>query len=283
MTLQFKILVGAAVLLAGALTVFGLLQSRKLLRFSYMASPLSEADYGAMAAKPGWRAYMVDVAPGIRLRGLLRAPARPDAPWVVFFNGNSANMLREGQQMLDALCAERGWGGVVWAYRGYDSSGGAPDPAAAEADAFKAWSALLAEQKLQPSAVHLVGFSMGTGIAAAVAAQAHQQPPASLTLLAPMTAIHLGERTQLRLHRYETSKWLGAIASPVLVIHGTQDATLGVEHGRAVAQALGSRAQLLELPGAGHYELTMLPAVQEAMRDFIQQHMAATSPQPAAP
>lgn len=274
MTLQLKLLAGAAVVVAGALVAFGFLQSRKLLRFSYMASPLAEADYSAMASKPGWRAHKVNVAPGVELRGLLREPATPDAPWVLFFNGNSGTMLREGQQMLDALCAAQGWGGVVWAYRGYDSSGGKPDPGQIEADGFKAYSALLAERKLDPRSVHLVGFSLGTDMAAAVASQAHAAPPASLTLLAPMTAINLGERTQLRLHRYETSKWLADIASPVLVIHGASDATLPIEQGRAVAQALGSRATFLELPGLGHLELPTSAAAQNAMRAFITQHAA---------
>ncbi len=213
----------------------------------------------------------------------MRQPATPDSPWVLFFNGNSAQMLREGQQVLDALCAQQGWGGAVWAYRGFDSSGGTPDPATLEDDGFKAYSALLAELKIQPDAVHLVGFSLGTSIAAAVAARASGNPPASLTLLAPMTRLYLGERTQLRLHRYETAKWLGRITSPTLVIHGAQDATLGVENGRAVAQALGPRAQLLELPGLGHYELPMSPAAQDATRTFISQHATRKGAPQATP
>jgi pimeloyl-ACP methyl ester carboxylesterase len=267
----------------GALGMFGFLQSRKLPRFPYMAHPLPDADYAAMAAKPGWRAQRFSVAPGIELRGLLREPSTPAGPWIMFFNGNSPHLLSEGQQMLDALCAERGWGGMVWAYRGYDSSGGKPDPEALENDGFKAYSKLLAEQQIRPDSVHLVGFSLGTSVAVAVAARAGQMPPASLTLLAPLTAINLGERTQLRLHRYETSKWLKEIASPVLVIHGARDATLQVENGRAVAEALGSRAKLLVLPEIGHFELPMSPAAQDAIRAFVTLHAAGTAPRSNVP
>lgn len=279
MTLRFKknMWIAAAVLVV-AVAVFGALRMRQQPRFPYMAKPLAEADYLALAAKPGWRAQRLEVAPGIALRGLLREPATPGAPWVVFFNGNSSQVLSEGQQVLDALCAEHGWGGAVWAYRSFDSSGGAPDPATLEDDGFKAWSALLAEQKIQPGNVHVVGFSLGTGIATAVVARAGANPPASLTLLAPMTLLYLGGRTQPWLHRYETSKWLDGIKTPVLVIHGQNDATLGVGNGRAVAQALGERAKLLELPGLGHYELPMAPAAQQAMREFISQHAAAAPP-----
>jgi pimeloyl-ACP methyl ester carboxylesterase len=273
MALRFKIVMGTVALaLAVAVGTLVLLRSRMLPRFPYMARPLSDVDYAAMAAQPGWHSKRLTVAPGIELRGLVREPTAPDKPWVMFFNGNSPQMLREGQRVLDGLCAQQGWGGMVWAYRGFDSSGGTPDPAALEDDGFKAYNALLAERKVNPAAIHLVGFSLGTGIAAAVAARARSEPPASLTLLAPMTWLYLGERTQLRLHRYETSKWLQQITSPVLVIHGQSDATLGVENGRAVAQLLGKRARLLEVPGLGHYELAMSAAAQEATREFVSQN-----------
>jgi uncharacterized protein len=272
----------AVVVLTAVIGTFGFLRASMKPRFPYMARPLSDADYLAMAAKPGWRAVRLEVAPGVQLRGLLREPATSASPWVLFFNGNSSQMLSEGQRMLDALCEERGWGGVVWAYRGYDSSGGTPEPAALEGDGFKVYSELLAREKIRPNQVHVVGFSLGTSIAAAVAARASSDPPASLTLLAPMTSVYLGERTQLSLHRYETSEWLAKIASPTLVIHGASDTTLGVENGRAVAQAMGTRAILLVLPGLGHHDLLMAPAVQDAMRAFISRHTAAAASSPSA-
>jgi pimeloyl-ACP methyl ester carboxylesterase len=117
-----------------------------------------------------------------------------------------------------------------------------------------------------------------------VAGLAGKDAPASLTLLAPFTRIYLGERTQLRLHRYETSKWLHRIACPTLVIHGGRDDTLGIENGRAVAEALGPRAKLLEMPELGHHELPTSAGVQAAMQQFIQSHAGhgRAGTQPAA-
>ncbi len=284
MTSRFNMLVGIAVaVLAVAVVTLGYLRSRMQPRFPYMTNPLSDADYAAMAAKPGWRAQRLSVAPGVALRGLLREPATPAGPWILFFSGNSPHLLAESQQVIDAICAERGWGGVVWAYRGFDSSGGAPDPQALAADGFKSYLQLLSEHHIKPDAVHVVGYSLGTSIATAVVAQAYQDPPASLTLLAPMTTLYIGARSQLRLHRYETTRWLGKVASPTLVIHGRLDGTLSVENGRAVAQALGSRASLLELPELGHLELPMSPAAQQAMHAFISRHAAASTSSLVAP
>jgi pimeloyl-ACP methyl ester carboxylesterase len=284
MTLHLAIPAGiAAVALTSALGTISLLRSSRQPRFHYNAHPLSDADYGTLAAKPGWRKHRFSVSPSVALRALLREPATPAGPWILFFNGNSAQMLSEGQHVLDALCTERGWGGVVWAYRAFDSSGGTPSPAAIEDDGFKVYTELLTGQKILPDAVHLVGFSLGTSIAAAVAARACRRPPASLTLLAPFTKLYLGKRMQLFLHRYETSKWLDEIASPVLVIHGSLDATLKVEGGRAVAKTLGSRATLLELPELGHCELPTSPTALDAMRAFITRHAAESASQRTAP
>ena len=280
MTLQMKLLAGSAAVVVIAAGILGVVRMRQQPRFPYMTRALPEADYAAMAAKPGWRAEHLAVAPGIQLRGLVREPAAPGRPWVLFFNGNSPNMLREGQQFIDALCASQGWGGVVWAYRGYDSSDGTPDASVFVDDGLKAYSALLAASGASAQSVHIVGFSMGTGVAAAVTARAGQNAPGSLTLLAPMTTLYHGERAQLFLHRHETLKWLPQITSPVLVIHGNDDTTLPVENSRTVAAVLGSRGSLLELPGVGHIDLPTTPAAQDALRAFIAKHSAgAAAPQ----
>lgn len=284
MTVRSTILSWIAVAaLAGVLGTLGYRRLHEQPRFPYRAHALSAADYGAMAAAPGWREQRLSVGPGVELRGLRREPLAPGGPWVLFFGGNSPHLLRDGQQILDALCAERGWGAMVWAYRGFDSSGGTPDPALLIADGFAEYSKLLTEEKVRPSAVHIVGFSLGTGIAAAIAARARQEPPATLTLLAPMTVLYMGEPSRLRLHRYETSKWLAGIVSPTLVVHGTHDTTLKVENGRAVAQALGSRGTLLEPPELGHEDLPRSQAVQAAVRDFVSQHMVGRIMTPAKP
>lgn len=259
-------------------SLFGFLRSGRRPRFQYVARTLSDTDYRLLADRPGWRPQRLAVAPGIELRGLLRQATHPAGPWILFFAGNSGSLLHEGQQVLEALCEVQGWGGVVWAYRGFDSSGGVPDPIALENDGVMAWSQLLSSQRIGPDAVHLIGFSLGTSIAAAVAAHASRTPPASLTLLAPMTELYVGDRIQFRLHRYETTRWLAGIANRTLVIHGSQDTALPVENGRAVARALGSRARLLELPGLGHSELPLSPAALDAMRAFISGNTAAAPP-----
>jgi len=264
----------AALTLTGALAALGYVRYHERPRFPYMGQPLSEADYAALAARTHWHAQRLRVAPGLELRGLVREPLSGAGTWVMLFGGNTPHMLAEGQQVLDGICAEHGWGGVVWAYRGFDSSGGAPDPATLEADALKTYSKLLDELKIEAGAVHVVGFSLGSSLATAVAARAPTRP-ASLTLLAPMTVLYMGQPAQWRLHRYETIKWLPYISSPTLVVHGRSDTVLGIDDARSVASALGNRARLVELVGLGHDETPLSPAAQAITREFIEGHPAA--------
>src|SRR5882757_5221027 len=95
--------------------VFG----RKRLRFPYLNSSLATPEYAALAAKPGWSECQVVVAPGISLNGLVRRPKAVDAPWVLFYQGNDAHMLRVGQAFLSGLASDRDWGLAIYAYRGY--------------------------------------------------------------------------------------------------------------------------------------------------------------------
>src|SRR5260370_38878216 len=117
------------------------LRARGTPHFAYWMVPLSQSDYDALGARPGWRARSLELEGGVVLRGLVRrpdgtSPASPGrgrdmdtgAPWILFFPGNSSTLLAEAQRFLDALVAERNWGAVVWAYRGFDGSGGQPSP-----------------------------------------------------------------------------------------------------------------------------------------------------------
>jgi hypothetical protein len=239
-------------------------------RFGYNIHPLPESEFAALASGDyTTRTLKVD---DVVLRGLERIPHSPDAQFVLFFTGNEAHPLETGKKFLEALRAENDWGGQVWAYRGFDGSGGAPSPDALYADAWLEYSNLLAERHLDRRRVHVVGFSLGTTLAASVAARAAENAPASLTLLSPASRLDMLPDSWFIRHRYETLKYLDAIQAPVLVIHGTRDNVLPVDQGRTVAQKLASRATYVERPELSHLDLPDSPAVLSIVRSFIEKH-----------
>ncbi len=228
-------------------------------RFEVYAGPLSEQDYAAMGARPGWKAQSLEVEPGVSLRGLVHQPVSETAPWVVFFAGNSGTLLAEAQPFLEALRGDQDFGVAVYAYRGFDGSGGLPS-----ADAFVRDGVKIVEQ-LRPKKVHLVSFSLGTAIATAVASKA---VVASVSLIAPMTEIDVGEKGLLGRfktpQRFETLRHLPGLKGPVLVVHGTDDSAFPVTMGREVAAK--AKATFVELPGVAHVASLTDPRTLAAVR-----------------
>ncbi len=255
---------------------------RGLLRFPVFAAPLSEADYAALGSRPGWQTRVLEVAPGVRVRGLVRPPQRPDAPAVLFFAGNSHAQLAEGQRFLETLGGAQGYGLAVFAYRGFDGSEGTPTSEALRADGLAVYAHLAQGEWRAAGPLHVVGFSLGTGVALGVAAHA---APASLTLLAPFTELTVVRPSPFaRLlpgDRYDTRPALAQVRSPALVVHGSADSSLPVEMGRQVHAALGPTARYVELPGVEHVPLLSDPRALQAVRELVEAH-APRQPAPSA-
>jgi pimeloyl-ACP methyl ester carboxylesterase len=270
---------GAAALLALSLPVLGRVFGRHRLRFPYLGHPISDSAYAALAAEPGWARAKLEVAPQIGLNGLLRRPLSQNAPWVVFYPGNDESQLRMGQRFLSRLAGDTEWGLAVFAYRGYDSSDGKSELAALRADAPEIIAQLGRVEHVEPSRVHIVGFSIGGHFAvhAARGAAASGKPVASLTLLASVDDIVMFPRSPWEKlspgDDYQTRPFLAEVPAPVLVLQGTEDAALqGPGQGRDIAAALGKRAEYIERPGVGHEGLLEDATALAAVRKFVTEH-----------
>ncbi len=249
---------------------------RRRFRFTYLTGQLAPTEYQALAAKAGWSASAVTVAPGIKLLGLVRRPSAADAPWVLYYPGNDATQLARGQAFLSRLGGDRDWGLAVFAYRGYDSSDGLPAVNDLAADAPEILKELCRNERVAPERMNLVGFSIGGYLAvrAVRSVTAQNQKPASLTLLASVNDIVMVRRSfWAKLDpgdALQTEPFLSAVKAPVLVVQGGADETLGGPgQGRAIAKALGDRAQYIELPGVGHNVLIETEAAILDVQAFI--------------
>lgn len=273
------VLVGAALIVAAGWPLFERFLGRKRLRFPYLARPIPQATYDALAAEPGWAKSELRVAPGITLRGLLRRSASKTAPWVLFYPGNDESQLERGQAFLKRLAGDTDWGLAVFAYRGYDASDGKAELSSLRADAPEIFAKLCQIESLSASRVHLAGFSIGGhfSVHAAGVANRRGQRAASLTLLASVDDIIMFQPSRWeRLSRgedYQTQPFLNDVPAPVLVVQGTADEALaGPQQGRDIARALGARATYQELEGVKHVPLLENAVALESVRAFIRSH-----------
>ena len=250
---------------------------RSRLRFTYFTGQQSDAAYRELSQKPGWAPSKIEVAPNVRLRGLIRRPSSADAPWVLFYSGNDPSMLATGQRFLTRLAESRDWGLGVYAYRGFDSSDGKAELASLAADAPIIAQRLRAAEKVPAGKLHLVGFSIGGHMAVHAARRlvALGERARTLSLLASVNDIvMLPNVPWQRLSAgddYQTNPLLGEVPAPVLVAQGTADEAFGgAQQGRDIAKALGARAKYLELEGVGHQGLLESEPALAAVRELIE-------------
>jgi pimeloyl-ACP methyl ester carboxylesterase len=273
------IVVGVAMVLAAFLSTYERFFGRKRLRFPYLSRPIAAETYSALASKPGWSKAELEVAPGIKLRGLLRKPSSATAPWVLFYPGNDESQLERGQAFLIRLGEDHDFGLAVFPYRGYDASDGKTELDSMTDDAPEIVSKLCALQGIKTSQLHLAGFSIGGHFAVHAAGGTAQraQPARSLTLWAPVNDIimyHASPWEKLTAGEdYQTTPYLGKVPAPVLVLQGSADGALqGPGQGQAIAKALGDRAKYEELAGVDHVPLLSNEQALASMRKFVLEH-----------
>jgi len=245
--------------------------------FLYHPTQVPPEELDAAADRPGWRRDHLEVDVRVRLQGLVRDPRAAGAPWIVFFGGNATSLVAS-QAFVESM-APHGWGLAAFAYRGYDGSGGQPRESALEADAVRVVEHVLAAGAIPARRVVLVGYSLGTGIAAATAAalETRGTPPGALVLLAPYTSIASIYDAKVPVvpvgwivpDPYRTDALVPRLRGiPTLIVHGSRDRLIPPEQGRALAAALRPDSTYVEVPGTAH-QICDDPRAGRAVREFV--------------
>jgi uncharacterized protein len=209
----------------------------------------------------------VDV-PGARLSVLeLRRPAPIGV--VFFLHGNAGNL--QSWFVNTDFYRRANYDLVMLDYRGYGkSSGRVESEAQLHADVQAVWQQVA--PRYQGRKVVVYGRSLGTGLAAALAATIHPDltmlvsPYESLLALAhehypwvPSWVI----RYPLR-----TDELIGRIRSPVLLVHGERDALIPLRHSRALLTH-AAHARLAVVDGGGHNDLQDFESYRQIVNDAL--------------
>lgn len=256
----FALCLYAAVLLAAYLG------QRRLMYFPDRARTLP-----ATAGLRDVEERVLDTPDGARLIAWY-GKARPGQPTILYFHGNAGSLAARAPR-IERFMAE-GWGVFMLSYRGYSGGTGNPSEAANVADAILAYDVLVAAG-VAPASIILYGESLGSGVAARIAAE---RPAGGLILDAPYTSIlevaklayrYLPVDTFLK-DRYETRTIIGKVHMPLLIMHGERDTVIPVAMGRELARLANEPKSLITFPRAGHMDIYVdgNPGM-DAVRDWI--------------
>jgi uncharacterized protein len=199
--------------------------------------------------------------------------AKPGKPTILYFHGQGG-VLSHYAFAFRRFAAE-GWGLMAVTYRGYAGSTGSPSEAANVADAVTAYDALRAKG-VAASDIVVYGFSLGTGVAAQLAAQrlvaavVLEAPYSSVTDIAAERFWYLPVRWALS-DTYDTVAHIQKVRAPVLILHGALDAVIPVKFSRRLADATPGPKRFVEFPGGRHTDLHNHGAF-DAVRAWVARH-----------
>ena len=241
-----------------------------LLLFLFQRQLLYPAPPGVAPVPDGYRRVMVTTSDGLSLDAAYRE-ARGDLPTIAFFHGNGDNWAGSSQAMRPL--ANAGYGVMLAEYRGYGGNPGKPSEEGLYRDG-RAVLDWLAGQGIAGEGLVIVGNSLGSGVATQLATE---RSAGALVLQSGFTsvpdvaagALPIFPVRALMKDRFANLAKIGAIAMPVLVMHGTRDRVVPHAHGEALSGAAG-QAKFLSFPGVGH-ELPYRPEAGEAVLRWLLQ------------
>ena len=172
---------------------------------------------------------------------------------VLYFHGNVGDNNRGQHQLREVMGLP--YDLVFVDYRGFGKSGGAPSSdAQLLADMQAVYDSVAAHYP--EDRIHLLGYSLGTGMAAYLAAE---NDPAHLTLVAPYTSLD-DMRAEVfwwlpgGLLRYHlaTEERIAEVECPIDIYHGTADELIPFRMAEELERLSPKRVTLHALPGVGH-------------------------------
>lgn len=191
---------------------------------------------------------------------------------VLYFHGNRENIEKYAPSAINFTRNNY----EVWMldYPGYGKSTGERTEEILYSDALILYN--MAKAAISHDSIILYGRSLGTGIAAQLAARRESKrlileaPYYSLDALASRTAFVYPVSVLLNYH-FPTYKYLQNVIQPITIIHGTDDGVIPYRHSKRLIKTAPPGTELIPIEGAGHNDLQLSPLFGQKL-DSILQH-----------
>ena len=201
---------------------------------------------------------------GQELHGFLVGPRETNAGLLIMFHGN-ADLAVWQIPWAREVAAHTGRLVLLAEYRGYGGLTGIPTYLGIQRDARAAYDHAIRALGADPARIALFGHSLGSAVAAELAADV-PTPVQALVLQSPFTTardmarivvsrpVVLAWNAISRIH-YDTRAHVRRLETPVWVAHGTRDFIVPYEMGVEVFQAARVKGELLSIDRAGHNDV----------------------------
>jgi pimeloyl-ACP methyl ester carboxylesterase len=248
-----------------AVLMFGMFEFQSQLIFQTHAVPR------AGPLPPGAEPLELTTPDGAQLRGLHIPPdqAQRERTLVLGFGGNAWN----GQDVAEYLHQAFPEADIVaFHYRGYAPSTGAPSAEALLADAPLVYD--LAVGRVKPKLTIAAGFSIGSGIAARLAAE---RPVDGLILVTPFDSLKAVAQAMYPwlpigpffAHEIDAASALKCIDTPVAILSGARDDIVPAERTNALREQVSNLVFERAIARAGHNDIYARSEFQLAMREAL--------------
>lgn len=222
---------------------------------------------------------------GARLHGWYLPAAGTARGTVLHLHGNAENI----STFIGAThwLPSRGYNVLLLDYRGYGRSEGYATVAHLHEDAAAALSWLLARADRPAAPLFIFGQSIGGAVAIHTAAH----HPARGQVVAVVTEGAFSGYSRIAREKlgalwltwplqwplsflfssdYDAEDAVGALAMPLLLIHGEHDPVVGLSHGRRLREAARGASELWIVPGGGHVDALKQPGNRERLLRYFE-------------
>jgi uncharacterized protein len=224
---------------------------------------------GASGPLPAGGERLTLTAPdGVELHGVYLPPARADGgdTLLLSFAGNATNAQALAERLRVAFPEHPI---AAFHYRGYAPSGGTPGAETMVADAPLAYD--LVASRYRPRRIVAIGVSLGSGIAASLAAA---RPLAGVILVTPFDSLkNVAQQVYwwvpvslLMRHDVDAAAALSGREVPVAIVAAADDGLVRPERTAKLREVLSDLRHDAILPGADHNDIFSHPDFDEALR-----------------
>lgn len=195
-------------------------------------------------------AARIQAAEGINIACTWLPPRKKGSKVFLYSYGTGCQL--NGSMSFAREFTRRGYGFLGYDYEGFGSSDGRPTLTATIRDVEAAYNYLTTECGIEPEQIIAIGYSMGTGPSAYLAAT---HPIGGCVLLAGFASIF---QVKSRYgfwpgNKLQVSSWLKEAQCPVLLIHGTEDQVVPYRNAEINYNAIKGKKELITLPGVNHW------------------------------